>query len=251
MDNLLIGTSGFSYWHWKGRFYPEELKQSEWLTYYAKTFNAVEINVTFYRAVRPSTFTRWTKMVPENFVFVVKGSRVITHINRLKIEEGMLKKLSNSLAGLEGRVKCILWQLPPSFKADSSVLKNFMENAFRDNILANLFHAFEFRHKSWFVEEIYSLLKDYHSGLVVSHSARYPCVVKRTANFMYFRFHGGERLYASNYSDDELGEWAKIIKREIPIGDVYVFFNNDTNAYAIYNALTLRSFLTTGADEAG
>ena len=251
MNNLLIGTSGFSYWHWRGRFYPDDLKQSSWLTYYANTFNALEVNVTFYRSVRTSTFEKWTKMVPENFVFAVKGSRVITHINRLRIEEGVLTKFSSSLSGLGRKVKCILWQLPPSFKADSSILRDFLEKVLRDKMMAHLHHAFEFRHESWFIDKIYSLMKDFNCGLVISHSARYPCVVKRTADFMYFRFHGGERLYASNYENEELEEWAKVIKNEMRIGDVYVFFNNDINAYAVYNALTLRSLLATGVEGAG
>lgn len=243
MGKLFIGTSGFSYWHWKGRFYPEELKQNQWLTYYSNTFNTVELNVTFYRTVRPSTFAKWSAMVPEDFVFVVKGPRVITHINRLKTDQEALRKFRSSNVGLGEKVRCILWQLPPSFKKDSHVLENFLKSIHEDEVLSKLSHAFEFRHSSWFDENVYSLLSESDAALVVSHSQRCPCEVRRTTSFMYFRFHGGERLYSSNYSNDELEEWAKIIRPEISKGDVYVFFNNDINAYAVYNALTLRSFI--------
>lgn len=243
MGKLIIGTSGFSYVHWRGRFYPDDLNQKQWLEYYSRSFESLELNVTFYRTPKAQTFRAWALRVPDSFVFVVKAPRFITHTQRLRVTSESLNNFSESVASLEGKLSCVLWQLPPSLKADKNLLLEFMQKLSENKMLPTIRHSFEFRNESWYVDEIYEVLKSFGACLVVSHSNRFPCIIKRTADFNYFRFHGGESLYSSCYSEQELKHWAKIIAPELEKGDVYIFFNNDMNAYAVHNALSLRQML--------
>ncbi|MCM8795521.1 MAG: DUF72 domain-containing protein [Candidatus Omnitrophica bacterium] len=240
MRELFVGTSGWNYPHWAdGVFYPQGLRQNNWLGYYAQHFNCVELNVTFYRTPEKKTFKNWYKKTPDDFCFVAKGSRLITHIKKLKQIKEPLNLFINNVISLKTKLAAILWQLPPSFKKDKKVLSTFLRLLKTSGIR----QVFEFRNKSWFDEEVYALLKSYNASLCIAHSGdRFPCVKEVTADFIYLRFHGGESLYSSNYSDKELKEWVDFAKR-FKDKDIFAFFNNDAFGYAVKNALRFRELL--------
>lgn len=249
--NLFIGTSGYSYKHWaKGVFYPQGLPSNKWLEFYCERFNAVELNVTFYRLVKQSTFEGWMKRTPKDFSFAVKGSRFITHVKRLKAVEEPLKKFGASLIPLMKKTKCVLWQLPPGFKADPERLKFFCSLLAKSRVLKKTRHVFEFRHETWFTEETCGILKQFNYGLCFAASPKKIGEEVLTADFVYLRFHGGSSLYASNYSDEQLKTWARKVKEWKPkIGQVFAFFNNDNYGFAPPNAMRLRDFLTRNSSD--
>lgn len=238
MPKLYIGTSGWNYAHWQAVFYPEGLSQNKRLEYYTQFFNSVELNVTFYRLVRKQIFENWYKRTPKGFYFVAKGSRFITHIKRLKDCRKPLKLFLDNVLGLKEKLICILWQLPPRFKRDLGRLEAFLE------LLKHLKtrQAFEFRNETWFDKETYALLKKYNVCLCIAHSPDFPCIKELTADFLYLRFHGGASLYASNYSDKELKEWANFAKKS-KAKEILAFFNNDAYGYAVKNASTFKKLL--------
>ncbi len=239
MARLFVGTSGWSYPHWaEGVFYPQGLNQKKWLEYYAGFFNSVELNVTFYRLVQKKTFENWRKRTPEDFCFVAKGSRFITHIKKLKGAKEALGLFLDNAVGLKEKLAAVLWQLPPGFKKDLKRLESFLKLLVKTKIR----QAFEFRNQTWFDKEVYSLLKKYNGCLCIAHSSRFPCVKEITADFLYLRFHGAESLYASDYSDRELQEWAAFAKQYKNKG-IFAFFNNDAYGYAVKNALKFRELL--------
>lgn len=241
MANLFIGTSGWNYPHWAdGVFYPEGLSQSKWLEYYAKFFNSVELNVTFYRLVSAKTFQNWYKRTPKDFYFVAKGSRFITHIKRLRAVSEPLSLFLGNVTALKEKLAAILWQFPPSFKKDLRRLEAFLKLL---NKKTETRQVFEFRNPTWFDNESYMLFKKHNACLCIAHSGtRYPCVKKETADFIYLRFHGGKSLYSSNYTDEELKEWTAFAKGTKD-KDIFAFFNNDFCGYAVKNALKFRHFL--------
>jgi uncharacterized protein YecE (DUF72 family) len=239
MSKLFIGTSGWNYPHWAdGVFYPEGLTQRKWLEYYANFFNCVELNVTFYRSVKRKVFENWNKRTPKDFFFVAKGPRFITHIKKLKIEKVSLDLFMDSCTGLKKKLAAILWQLPPSYKKDLKRLGAFLKSLKKTKIR----QVFEFRNESWFDKQVYALLKEYNACLCIAHSGRFPCVKEITADFIYLRFHGGQELYSSNYSERELKEWAAFAKK-LKNKDIFAFFNNDAYGYAVKNALKFRELL--------
>jgi len=249
MSRLFIGTSGWSYPHWQGIFYPKGLSQGRWLEHYAKFFNCVELNVTFYRLITKKTFQNWHERTPKEFYFVAKGSRFITHIKRLKGIKESLGFFIDGISGLKEKLLAILWQLPPSFKKDLKRLEAFLRLLKKTDIR----QAFEFRHSSWFDEDLYNLLKKYNLCLSIAHSSSFPCPVRTpvsngacikeiTSDFIYLRFHGGGSLYSSNYSGQDLREWAEFTKN-YKNKDIFAFFNNDASGYAVKNALKFKDFL--------
>lgn len=236
---IFAGTSGWSYQHWREVFYPGGLPQSKWLQHYVKFFNSVELNVTFYRLVKKKTFQNWRKNTPEDFYFVAKGSRFITHIKKLKDIKQPLDLFLDRALGLEEKLALVLWQLPPNFKKDTKRLADFSKLLKK----TNLKHSFEFRNDTWFDEEVYNLLKEHNFCLCIAHSPNFPCHRVITADFLYLRFHGGELLYSSNYSDKELKDWAKFAREYKKSKDIFAFFNNDAYGYAVKNALRFRELL--------
>lgn len=238
MPGLFIGTSGWNYPHWRNVFYPSELKQSDWLQYYTQFFNCVELNVTFYRLVEKITFENWRKKTPEDFYFIAKGSRFITHIKRLKSVKESLDLFFNNARGLQDKLAAVLWQLPPSFKKDIGRIELFLKLFKKTRIR----QVFEFRNESWFDRETFSLLREYSACLCIAHSNRFPCVKEVTADFLYLRFHGGESLYGSDYSRQELKEWVEF-SRSVKVKKIFAFFNNDYNGYAVRNAQQFRELL--------
>lgn len=239
MAKLFIGTSGWNYPHWADSvFYPEGLSQSKWLEHYVKFFNSVELNVTFYRLVQKKTFQNWYKRTAKDFYFVAKGSRFITQIKKLKAPSEPLNIFMENVLELKEKLVCILWQFPPSYKKDLLRIESFLKLLIKTKIR----QAFEFRNESWFDKEVYGLFRKYNACLCIAHSPRFPCVKEVTGDFLYLRFHGAESLYASNYSDRELKEWANFAKNS-KTKTIFAFFNNDAYGYAVKNALRFRQLL--------
>jgi len=245
MACLFIGTSGWTYSSWKGTFYPEDLPSRQYLEFYAKEFPTTEVNYSFYHLPRPSTYKKWAAQVPDTFIFALKASRFITHVKRLvEIEEAWATFVQNALE-LPSHLGPILLQFPSSFRCDRPKLANFLKSAQRPAPKSHLIRlAFEFRHESWFSEQTYSLLRRHKAALCIADSPRYPRRDVVTADFVYLRFHGRTDLFASKYTDSELAEEAKQIRRYLRDGrDVYVYFNNDAFGHAVANARTLTHLL--------
>lgn len=239
MGNLFIGTSGYVYKDWKELFYPKGLAQKKWLAYYAERYDTVEINATFYRYFTQSVFARWRDETPEHFCFTLKGPRLITHDKRLVEIDEDLTRFLDSIQDVRLKLGTLLWQFPPSFKAEErEKLAQFMAKLPRD-----IKHAVEFRHKSWFNEDTYALLNDYQAGFVINDSSRFPAAEVVTGNFAYIRFHGPTKLYASLYDIDALKVWAGKIKTWLEQHDVYVYFNNDYGGRALQNSVELRDLI--------
>jgi uncharacterized protein YecE (DUF72 family) len=245
---VIVGTSGYNYRHWSdGVFYPAGVPQRRWLEHYAQFFTTVELNVTFYRLPKKTTFEGWYKRTSSDFTFAVKGSRFITHVKKLKDCEEPLKTFFDNASELKEKMGVVLWQLPPNLKANIQKLKSFSSLLAKSPFSKKTRHVFEFRHETWFCEEVYDLLKKHNFSLCIAHSDRWPCVEEITADFVYLRFHGGQILYGSNYSDEELLEWTNKGKSWLSQDkDIYAYFNNDAYGFAIKNALTFRNLLLSG-----
>jgi uncharacterized protein YecE (DUF72 family) len=242
---LYLGTSGWSYKDWGKNFYPQGLAPREQLTYLARHFPTVEINATFYRLPIETTFTKWYNDTPPEFRFAVKLSRLITHTQRLNDVKEAWELFVSRAQGLKEKLGVILVQFPPSFRANEENLarcKYFMEYAPEAGIQL----AFELRHATWFEAAGLRFFTDHGACVVQAESSRYPHTPPdfNPADFTYYRFHGPRRLYASQYTDDELEAWAKLIRRDMAASkDVYVYFDNDMHGYALDDAKRLRDII--------
>jgi uncharacterized protein YecE (DUF72 family) len=233
-----LGTSGWSYPHWRRRFYPEGLASKNWLEFYARQFATVEVNMTFYRFPKPQTLGSWMEATPPDFQFTLKANREITHLKKLRKVKSQVRFFYILADSLKKKLGCILFQLPPSIQLDLDLLGEFLEDLSPDykNVL-------EFRHESWYDEKVYDVLRRAGVGFCVVSSTKVPPTVVETAPFAYFRFHGLTGGYRYPYSDGELGEWADRIKGLKSAGEVYVYFNNDSQAFAVQNCLRLAELL--------
>lgn len=247
-SSLRIGTSGWSYAHWRGVLYPQEAKPAEFLALYAGVFSTVELNASFYRMQRAETFRRQAAAVPEGFLFAVKAHRSITHEKRLEGVQTGWREFVSTAAALGGKLGPVLLQFPPSFRCRLDLLEAFLDGHRRAFGQAPRL-AFEFRHGSWFEAGAMELLRAHGAAMVVADSSRYPqAPLEPVAPFVYLRFHGPEALFASSYSDQQLRKWADRIHGWIGAGlDVYAYFNNDAGGCAVRNALRLRELV--GANE--
>lgn len=238
---LRIGTSGWSYRHWRGVLYPPEAKSAELLGLYARVFRTVELNASFYRMQRAETYGRQAASVPDGFVFAVKAHRSITHEKRLEGVETIWREFVSSAQALGGKLGPVLLQFPPSFRCRPDLLGPFLEEhrrAFGEAVRL----AFEFRHASWLDAEALDLLRGAGAAAVIADSSRYPQAPLEWAGpFVYLRFHGPGALFASSYPDEELQEWAERIRAWLARGlDVYAYFNNDAAGCAVKNAMRLQ-----------
>jgi len=241
MAQIYIGTSGFSYQHWENEvFYPKDLVKAKQLEYYSHYFQTVELNNSFYHLPSAKAFQGWYQRTPADFIFAVKASRYITHIKRLKDCRESWQRFIANAKELKEKLGPILFQLPPNCSLDSRRLREFL-NLITDYKMR---YSFEFRHPSWFDQEVYRLLKKYHIALCLADSVHWPYQEEITADFVYLRLHGSRRLYSSKYTDKELKTWAAKIKKWHKLGkDIFVYFNNDAYGYAVKNALTLNKYL--------
>jgi uncharacterized protein YecE (DUF72 family) len=241
VKTVRIGCSGWNYDHWRnGVFYPPRLPPHRWLEYYAQHFDTVEVNATFYRLPREAAVANWVASTPAGFLFAVKMSRYVTHVKRLRDLAASLELFYGRIAPLVVSVKLgpVLWQLPPTFRRDDGRLAQTLAQ------LPSGRHCFEFRHESWFVEEVYELLRARGVALVIGDSPRYPFQTHElTADWTFVRFHHGRRGRGGNYSERELEEWAERIGTWRRRVDVHAYFNNDWQGFAVRNALSLRAKL--------
>lgn len=234
-----IGTSGWHYEHWRGIFYPAELAKAKWLEFYARHFTTVELNNSFYRLPSEDAFAGWYQSTPTNFTFAVKVSRFITHIKRLKGTEEAVEQFIGRARILGEKLGPLLYQLPPSMHRNDGVLE-----AFISTLPKGMRHVIEFRHPSWLEEGVFKILHKNNIGLCVFDMPDFTCPVAATADFVYVRFHGSTGLYSSCYSDEELTEWAKrVAGLGANLKAMYIYFNNDAEAYAVSNAKTLGEYL--------
>jgi uncharacterized protein YecE (DUF72 family) len=249
MARFLVGTSGWSYPGWRGSFYPEDLPARDFLSFYSRKFNTTEVNYSFYHLPRVTTYQKWSAQTPEDFVFALKASRLITHIQRLRNASEEWGQFVERALALKEKLGPILLQLPQSFHATAENLQD-VERFLSYGVpcRAQLRLAMEFRHESCFGEKMIAILRRHNVSLVIAHSSRYPVPeVVATAPFVYFRFHGPKELFASGYSESELRHWAARIKALLVSDlDVYAYFNNDACADAVPNAETLAKMVKLG-----
>lgn len=235
-----IGTSGWSYKHWDGDFYPKELPNNRWLEHYAERFDTVEINNTFYRMPSTKTTEDWGKRVPDGFTFTFKVSRYITHLKRLQEPKEPLANFFERVGPVGQRhIGALLYQLPPDMKKDVPRLESFLEA-----LPPKRQHVLEFRHTSWFDQEVLAVLRRHDVCFCVHDLRGIDCPVAATGPAAYFRFHGPGQAYAGNYTDEQLRDWTKRIRSiSEEVETVYAYFNNDIGGHAVRNATTLREML--------
>jgi uncharacterized protein YecE (DUF72 family) len=241
VSEIRIGCSGWNYPHWRERVYPKGVPQRRRLEHYATLFDTVEINNTFYRLPKVSAVQVWVEQTPPDFVFAVKASRYLTHVKRLTDLDGGIGRFYERIEPLARSPKLgpVLWQLPPNFKRDDERLAEALA------ALPEGRHCFEFREPTWYVDEVYALLREHGAALVIPDSPKYPFrTLELTADWTFVRFHYGSRGRGGNYSERELEEWAERIAGWRDDGiDVYAYFNNDWEGFAVRNGLYLRSSL--------
>ncbi len=234
---LLLGTSGWSYKHWKGRFYPKNLAQNRWLEHYSEFFNTVEVNSSFYRFPRPQTIKDWHKQTPEGFVFTLKVNRNVTHVKKFVNAGAIIHSFYKLGDGLREKMGCFLFQLPAIIEFGRKKLDEIISqlDLERKNVV-------EFRHASWFKEEVYDKFRENNVIFCSVSAPNLPECLIKTSDDIYIRLHGKGKWYASNYSRKELDERAEKIKKA-KARNVWTYFNNDANAYAVRNCLYLKKVL--------
>jgi uncharacterized protein YecE (DUF72 family) len=234
-----VGTSGWSYDHWREVFYPGKLPRAKWLAFYAQSFATVELNSSFYHLPTEKAFAGWRDGTPEGFLFAVKVSRLITHIKKLRDCSEPVEMFLSRARLVGPKLGPLLYQIPPGVRRDDSLLKAFLLL-----LPAGLIHVFEFRHESWHTEEVFDALRRHNAGFCIFDMPGLTTPLAVTADFAYVRFHGSSAMYGGCYSDEELGDWAqRIAAATAGLRSVYVYFNNDIEGFATCNALTLRQKL--------
>jgi uncharacterized protein YecE (DUF72 family) len=213
-----IGCSGWNYKHWREIFYPKGLPPRRWLDHYARFFDTVEVNSTFYRLPKRHAVENWARESPPGFLFTIKMSRYVTHIKRLTGLEPSLALFYSRIDPLVGSPKLgpVLWQLPPTFPRNDDRLAESLKQ------LPQGRHCFEFRHPSWFAADVYTLLREHSAALVIGDSPKYPFQTHEvTADWTFIRFHHGRRGRRGKYSESELEEWAQRIEAWSTSVEVY------------------------------
>src|SRR5438270_2175339 len=231
-----VGCSGWNYADWRGPIYPRGLAQRRWLERYSELFDTVEVNTTFYRLIERKAVEQWVRQTPDGFLFAVKASRYLTHVKRLTaIAEGTQRFFERIEPLVEaGRLGAVLWQLPETFHRDDARLAGALA------ALPPGRHAFEFRHPSWFTADVYALLREHGVALVIGdHPDRPFQSHEATTDWRFVRLHFGARGRRGNYSDSELDTWARRLHRWRSDGEVFVYLNNDWEAFAPRNAAFL------------
>ncbi len=245
MAEIRIGTSGWHYKHWLNDFYPAGLPSEKMFSWYARHFNTVEINNTFYRLPSEEALIRWREMAPADFIFSVKASRFITHMKRLTDPGSSTEKFFSKVATLHETLGPILFQLPPRWQVNVQRLEEFLEA-----LPSAHQYVFEFRDASWATRAVYQLLERFNAGLCLHDWQGVEWPEKLTADIAYVRFHGLTGGYSGSYSPEHLLRWAKRIQRWNSLRQIWIYFNNDIGGHAIHNAKTLRSVLSQTAPNA-
>ena len=232
-----VGTSGWFYWHWKGQFYPEKIPTHHWFKHYTKNFKTVELNAPFYSWPKPQTVKTWARQAPRNFRYSVKVNGAITHEKRMVRTKKLIKKFYVIAEALGEKMGCFLFQFPPSYRYTPARLKSIVTQLDPD-----FRNVVEFRHKTWWRKSVYRAFEK--NGLIFCSLSgpRLPDELVKTSDVVYVRFHGVPRWYRHNYSRHELSVWADRIQQS-GAKEVWAYFNNDRDAFAIKNAKTLRRLL--------
>ena len=240
MAEIRIGTSGYHYKDWVGRYYPAGTKANEMLAHYRHDFDTVELNNTFYQLPNESTFDNWRDSTPANFLYAVKGSRFITHMIKLKDAQRGLTNFMPRAERLGDKLGPILWQLPPGWKVNVERLEEFL------SILPPQHrYTFELRNETWMTDQVLEVLRKYNAAFCIYELAGYHSPIEITADWIYIRLHGPTRFkYQGSYKDNQMEEWADRIRSwSRKMKAIYVYFDNDDRAYAVDNALTLKKML--------
>jgi len=236
MATYWIGTSGYSYKQWKGRFYPEGLPDAEMLRFYATRFTAVEINYTFYRSASVRQLQGWAKDVPDHFTFTLKAPRRITHELRLRDAADLAADFCETARALKNKLGALLFQLPPFLKRDTPRLEDFLHQ-----LPPGVRVAFEFRNPTWFVDEVYETLRRFGVALCVVESPDRTVPLEVTADFGYFR------LRQPDYSDADLAACAARIENAAAgWRDAFIYFKHEADAQGPVFAAKLRALLEGG-----
>ena len=243
---ILIGTSGWQYHDWRGVLYPPGLAQRRWLQHYAGQYATVENNGSFYRLPRPQTFASWRAGTPDGFIMAIKASRYLTHVRRLSDSAEPVERLLRAAAGLGDQLGPVLLQLPPNFPADPGALDACLsEFARRAGITGGPVRvAVEFRHETWWTEEVRKILARHHAALCWADRLGSPVTpLWRTADWGYLRFHAGPGQPCPRYGAQDLGRWVDRIAAAWPGGgaDVFSYFNNDQLGAAVHDAAAFAS----------
>lgn len=235
MVNWNIGCSGYQYSDWKRIFYPEELPEKKWFEFYAGYFNSLELNVTFYRAPKPPLLRSWYTRTPNDFLFSVKAPRLITHFKRLHEAQVALNQFYEALRhGLAEKAGCVLFQFPSSFVYEEHRLErivNLVDPSWRNVV--------EFRHESWWKEEVFSAFRSKNITFCGMSHPRLPNGVVQTSDAVYYRFQGVPHLYTSSYSTPQLENISQQIQ-SLNVKDAFIFFNNTADGAAVNNARQFR-----------
>lgn len=235
-----MGTSGWSYPHWRNVFYPPQLPQNAWIGHYAQAFDTVELNASFYRLPSPDTVDRWRRLTPPGFSFAVKMSRLVTHVHRLRNCDEPLRAFFTVMDRFGPRRGPVLVQLPPSLSTDAALL---------DDFLAQLGSAWtkrwqvavEFRHASWLTPAVYRVADRHGAAVCLADLPSCPIVEPNAAPLLYVRRHGPEGRYRGCYSDQHIrADAARICDWLTQKRRVYVYYNNDVDGHAVANAASLR-----------
>lgn len=239
MGEVRIGTSGWHYTHWRGPFYPAGLPASRMLAYYAREFDTVEVNNSFYRLPERATFEAWRKATPAGFCFAVKASRYITHMKKLTDPTDALARFFAAAGGLGDKLGPVLFQLPPRWHCDLSRLEAFLAV-----LPSRRRYAMEFRDPSWHDERVYALLAGHNVAFCVFDLAGTLSPLRVTADFAYVRLHGPGDKYQGRYDRATLRAWARRVRSwSRDLAAVHVYFDNDQAGYAVINARELRDLV--------
>ncbi|PRY50317.1 uncharacterized protein YecE (DUF72 family) [Arcticibacter pallidicorallinus] len=234
-----IGCSGFHYKHWKSLFYPEGLAQSKWFSFYAEHFDSLELNATFYRTPTPKSLANWYVISPPGFNFAVKAPRAITHYRKFNDVQDIITRFYDLIqTGLQEKLAATLFQLHPNYAYTEAHLE-----AMLNNLSPAFTNVVEFRHPSWWNEQVYIAFAERNivfSG--ISHPTL-PNGLVSNARSLYYRFHGANELYSSEYSTAELLEFVRLVE-EKDVSDAYIFFNNDIGGAAVRNAAELKKLVS-------
>lgn len=237
---IQVGTSGWLYRHWRGTFYPKGIRQKDEFEYYSLFFDTVELNNPFYRLPSRETFENWRKNSKDNFLYVVKASRYITHMKKLNETADALDLFINNCDGLEEKLGPILFQLPPGWKVNIERFEIFLKT-----LPKGYRFVFEFRNETWYNDAVYKLLKQYNCAFCIYQLAGHSSPVHVTADFVYLRLHGPTKnKYQGSYDFSTLNAWAEKSREWQNAGkDVFIYFDNDDSGYAAFNAQVIDMML--------
>jgi uncharacterized protein YecE (DUF72 family) len=239
--HIRIGASGWHYKHWRGSFYPADLPATDMLTFYARHFDTVELNNSFYRLPTQTALTTWRATVPVGFCFAVKASRYLTHMKKLKDPASGLTKFLPRVEALGEKLGPILFQLPPRWHCNLDRLATFLA-ALPDHHR----YVFELRDRSWHIPAVYNLLSRYHVAFCLYELAGFQSPFEITTDFTYVRLHGPYGAYQGRYDRVALDLWARrILEWQSVLQGIYVYFDNDEAGFAARNALELKELIST------